>query len=212
MGNVEEFDSPRDAGTNLLILSEESARDSNPGYLAHDVEAFVVTLLNSGRYTPEDFPPATRASAGLALYIGGVRNGGHAGFLQQHGTGLFNCIKPGIALAGLANSLGPIWSGYEAYIAKEGRTEPYAEDEKPVRLSGRRVEKLLKGLFPSDPAEIYFPLDAWRSPLLEDLDRRFNAVSDDAYAQLKRFVLALPNARLLPGTEWAAEIRRLSGA
>ena len=64
-------------------------------------------------------------------------------------------------------------------------------------------------MFPPDPFELYFPEEAWRSPVLQDLDNRFNAVADDAAARLKRFVLALPNVRLLPGADWMAEMKRL---
>jgi hypothetical protein len=192
-----------------VLLSEESARQDDPGAVLHDIEAFVKALLECGRYDRSDFPPATLASGGLALYIGGVNGGGHSGFLQYHGGELFNFVKPGIALAGLSGSLGPIWSGYEAYIAAEGRPEPYPEDGQPIKLSKGKLEKLLEGLFPPDPFELYFPEEAWRSPILQDLDNRFNAVSDDAAAQLKRFVLALPNVRLLSSADWMAELKRL---
>jgi hypothetical protein len=192
-----------------VLISEESARQDDPGAVLHDIEAFVKALLENGRYDRSDFPPATLASGGLALYIGGVNGGGHSGFLQYHGSELFNFVKPGIALAGLSGSLGPIWSGYEAYIAAEGRPEPYPEDGQPIPLSKGKLEKLLKGLFPPDPFELYFPHEAWRSPVLQDLDNRFNAVSDDAAVQLKRFALTLPNVRVLPSADWMAELKRL---
>ncbi len=209
MSNVRSFGG-RGAGVEReVLISEDSAREDNPGAVLHDIEAFVKALLDCGRYDRSDFPPATLASGGLALYIGGVNGGGHSGFLQYHGSELFKFVKPGIALAGLSESLGPIWSGYEAYIAAEGRREPYAEDGKPIRLSARKLGKLIEGLFPPDPFELYFPEEAWRSPVLQDLDNRFNAVADDAAARLKRFVLALPNVRLLPGADWMAEMKRL---
>ena len=209
MSNVQNFGGRGAGVVRDVLISEESARQDDPGAVLHDIEAFVKALLESGRYDRSDFPPATLASGGLALYIGGVNGGGHSGFLQYHGSELFNFVKPGIALAGLSGSLGPIWSGYEAYIAAEGRPEPYPEDGEPIKLSKGKLEKLLEGLFPPDPFELYFPEEAWRSPVLQDLDNRFNAVSDDAAAQLKRFVLALPNVRLLPSADWMAELKRL---
>jgi hypothetical protein len=209
LSNVQNFGGRGAGVVRDVLISEESARQGDPGAVLHDIEAFVKALLECARYDRSDFPPATLASGGLALYIGGVNGGGHSGFLQYHGSELFNFVKPGIALAGLSGSLGPIWSGYEAYIAAEGRPEPYPEDGQPIKLSKGKLEKLLEGLFPPDPFELYFPEEAWRSPVLQDLDNRFNAVSDDAAAQLKRFVLALPNVRLLPSADWMAELKRL---
>ncbi len=183
----------------------------DPGAVLHDLEALVKALLESGRYHRSDFPLATLASGGLALNIGDVNGGGYGGFPQYNGSKLFDFVMPAIGLAGLSGSLGPIWSGSEGYIAAEGRPEPYPEDGQPIKLSQGKLEKLLEGLFPPNPFELYFPEDAWRSPVLQDLDNRFKAVSDHAAAQLKRFVLALPNVRLLPSADWMAELKGVRG-
>ena len=151
MSNVRSFGG-RGAGVEReVLISEDSAREDNPGAVLHDIEAFVKALLDCGRYDRSDFPPATLASGGLALYIGGVNGGGHSGFLQYHGSELFKFVKPGIALAGLSESLGPIWSGYEAYIAAEGpeRALPgRRQADQTVRAEAREAHR---GIVPAGP-------------------------------------------------------------
>lgn len=195
-----------------LILAEDPVLDPEPRMLAANVEAFMMRLDAAGRYARDDFPKSLLCAYALAKYLGGVESGGHAGFLDHHGSAMFSDIKPGLALAGLQDSLGPIWAGYERYIQSEGRRlEELSPDEReehapqtPAGITGH-----LMRLFPPEPDQLYFDQEAWRSPVLQDLDDRFNARSDAAFARLKAFVLQLPNLRILPHAEAEAAIAGL---
>lgn len=124
---------PRRYPVREIIVSDAHVELGDPQYLIADIEAFVVHLMQEGRFARADFPREALLAVAVSIYLGEAQNGGHAQVISNTEADpvLFADIREGLALLGL-DAISDVWIRFEAYQKQSPKKFSTADWRDPV--------------------------------------------------------------------------------
>jgi len=140
---------PRRYPVREIIVSDAHVELGDPQYLIADLEAFVVLLMQEGKFARADFPREALLAVAVCIYLGEAQNGGHAQVISNTEADpvLFADIREGLALLGL-DAVSDVWTRFEAYQKQNPKKFAVADWRDPtLQALDNALNPRLRGAF-----------------------------------------------------------------